>query len=146
MVSTMSSPLILAPRSSFGPMSAATGASAESAQASANPTANPPTSGGSDPRTGPTPTGAVASDANAVSWLLAWGVLIVLLVLINRTKLGQTITYYVLALAVLFLVLTQYKFIAATLAPFSQSQQAVTENASNTGGDQVDPNVHAPGS
>lgn len=135
----MSGPLILSPRGAggYGPLAPSAGASAESVQAS-DATATTAQQGGSpgdQPAGTRPPQGGLpsdTSDASAVSWLLAWGVLIVLLVLINRTQLGKTITYYVLALAVLFLVLTQYKFIAATLAPFQSSQAAVTEDS--TGG------------
>jgi hypothetical protein len=63
-----------------------------------------------------------ATDENASTfrWLLAWAIVIVLASLANKTRIGHTLMYYMLWLLLLFLVVTQYKFIAAALAPVGQ--------------------------
>jgi hypothetical protein len=53
-------------------------------------------------------------------WLVAWSVLALLLILINRTTIGRVATYYALALMLAFLIFTQFKFFADALAPFSE--------------------------
>lgn len=51
-------------------------------------------------------------------WLLAWTLLIVVLILAARTRIGYLLIYYALALSVLILLVTQYKWFAGVLAPF----------------------------
>lgn len=67
-------------------------------------------------------------DANGVidayHWLVAWAVILIILYFLNRTRLGHVIIYYFLALMLFFLVVTQYRFFAAALAPFSRLDQA----------------------
>jgi hypothetical protein len=53
-------------------------------------------------------------------WLLAWLVAIMVLTLINKTRIGHVFIYYWLWLLILFLVVTQYKYIAAALGPLGQ--------------------------
>lgn len=50
-------------------------------------------------------------------WLLAWIVAIVILTLINKTRIGHVFIYYWLWLLILFLFVTQYQFMANVLAP-----------------------------
>ena len=50
-------------------------------------------------------------------WLIAWAIMLVLLNLINRTRIGHVTIYYSLWLMLLFLIVTQYQFIASALAP-----------------------------
>ena len=50
-------------------------------------------------------------------WLLAWAVAIVILTLLNKTRLGYVFIYYWLSLLILFLFVTQYKFIVGALGP-----------------------------
>lgn len=80
------------------------------------PTAGVPTTSGS---TTPDQPGPTDSDSNpgVYGWLLAWGMLILLAILAARTQLGYRLIYYGLALLILFLVLTNYKWFQATLAP-----------------------------
>lgn len=59
-------------------------------------------------------------NASTFRWLLAWAIVIVLASLANKTRIGHTIMYYMLWLLLVFLVVTQYKFIAAALAPVGQ--------------------------
>lgn len=59
-------------------------------------------------------------NASTFQWLLAWAVVIVLASLANKTRIGHTLMYYGLWLLLLFLLVTQYKFIAAALAPVGQ--------------------------
>lgn len=63
---------------------------------------------------------ATSSNASTFQWLLAWAVVIVLASLANRTRIGHTLMYYGLWLLLLFLLVTQYKFIAAALSPVGQ--------------------------
>jgi ABC-type polysaccharide/polyol phosphate export permease len=62
-----------------------------------------------------TPTGD--EQANTFKWLIGWLVVIVLACLANRTRIGHTFIYYGLWLLLVFLIVTQYKFIVAVLGP-----------------------------
>jgi hypothetical protein len=64
--------------------------------------------------------GGTDENASTFRWLLAWAIVIVLASLANKTRIGHTLMYYMLWLLLLFLVVTQYKFIAAALAPVGQ--------------------------
>lgn len=72
----------------------------------------------------PTTTTAAAGgsdeQANTFQWLLGWTVVIILASLANKTRIGHTLIYYGLWLLLLFLLVTQYKFIAAVLGPVGQ--------------------------
>jgi cobalamin synthase len=59
-------------------------------------------------------------------WLVAWAMLILLLVLINRFRWGQVVTYYALALMLVFLIVTQFRFFADALAPFTELGPGLT--------------------
>ncbi len=50
-------------------------------------------------------------------WILAWLVMIVLLSYFNTTRIGHVIIYYALALSLLLVVATQYRFFTFALAP-----------------------------
>lgn len=56
---------------------------------------------------------------NAFTITVAWGIVFLALYFINRTRVGHTLVYYVLALALLFLVVTQAGRIAALLYPLA---------------------------
>lgn len=71
---------------------------------------------------GPPP---LTSDA-AYNWLIAWIVLGVIIALIIRTAVGYRIVYYALALALLFLLVTNATWIASALAPFNDLQGKVS--------------------
>lgn len=49
-------------------------------------------------------------------WLIGWIVAIVLLSLINKTRVGHVAIYYWLWALIIFLVVTQYRFIADALS------------------------------
>lgn len=51
-------------------------------------------------------------------WLVAWLVLLLILAALSRTRFGQVVIYYALALMLLFLFVTQFHFVAQALAPF----------------------------
>jgi hypothetical protein len=53
-------------------------------------------------------------------WLLAWLVAIVVLSLLNKTRLGHVFIYYWLWALILFLFVTQYKYIVQALGPLGQ--------------------------
>ena len=52
------------------------------------------------------------------AWLVAWGVLIAILTLANRTRLGHAAIYYGLVLLLFFVIVSNYRFITTALAPF----------------------------
>lgn len=56
-------------------------------------------------------------NASTFRWLLAWAIVIVLAGLANKTRIGHTLMYYMLWLLLLFLLVTQYRYIANALAP-----------------------------
>jgi hypothetical protein len=53
-------------------------------------------------------------------WLVAWTMLALLLILLNRTQVGRVATYYALVLMIAFLIFTQFRFFADALAPFAE--------------------------
>jgi hypothetical protein len=57
---------------------------------------------------------------NTFRWLVGWAVVIVLAALANRTRFGHAFLYYSLMLMLIFLVVTQYRFIIAALGPVGQ--------------------------
>lgn len=83
------------------------------------PTAGVPQTSPSSPSGVPDQKGPTDTDSNpgVYGWLLAWGMLILLAILAARTQIGYRLIYYGLALLILFLVLTNYKWFQATLAP-----------------------------
>lgn len=54
--------------------------------------------------------------SGAISWISAWIVTILLLIMISRTGWGRSIVYYLAWLVVTFLVVTHYKEISALFA------------------------------
>jgi hypothetical protein len=53
-------------------------------------------------------------------WVVAWVLVLVLAMLALRTQVGYKLVYYGLVLILVFLLVTQYQFIAAGLAPIGQ--------------------------
>lgn len=53
-------------------------------------------------------------------WVLGWVLVILLLAVANQTETGHTIIYYALVLVLVFLLVTQYQFIAQALSPVGQ--------------------------
>jgi hypothetical protein len=58
--------------------------------------------------------------SSAYRWLVGWGVMLIILSLINKSRLGHVTIYYALWLFLTFLIVTQYKFIAAALGPVGE--------------------------
>lgn len=58
-----------------------------------------------------------SGSTSVYGWLLAWFVVIVFLILGARTRIGYSLIYYGLALMLLFLMLTNYKWFAAAVKP-----------------------------
>lgn len=54
---------------------------------------------------------------NTFAWILAWSVMLLFFVLINKTRLGHVLIYYALWLMLTFLVVTQYQAIGNLLKP-----------------------------
>lgn len=93
---------------------------------------------------GPGPSSAGGSSAtsaggsggySSMQWLLAWAVLITVLALLAQTEVGYVAIYYALALMILVLLVTQYKWFANVLAPFTSLQPglAAPEKSGVTG-------------
>ncbi len=57
---------------------------------------------------------------SAYRWLIAWVVMIILLSIIAKFRVGYTVLYYLAALTLAFLLLTQYQALAWVLAPFDR--------------------------
>ena len=72
----------------------------------------PATTPGSDGGSGAAPT--------TYQWVVAWILVIVLAMLALRTQVGYKLVYYGLVLLLVFLLVTQYQFIADGLAPIGQ--------------------------
>lgn len=56
--------------------------------------------------------------ASAYAWLLAWGVMLAFLALVNRSRIGHAAIYYALLLMLFFVIVSNYRFIQTSLAPF----------------------------
>ena len=67
--------------------------------------------------------GAQNGKPSAYAWLLAWGVLLATLTLINRTRIGHAAIYYGLLLMLFFVIVSNYRFVATALAPFNTLPQ-----------------------
>jgi hypothetical protein len=68
------------------------------------------------------------SENNVFTFLLGWALMIVILMLVNKTRLGHVIIYYSLLLAILFILVIEYQ----SIAPLLTSLQSVGEfNAKN---------------
>jgi hypothetical protein len=61
------------------------------------------------------------TENNVFLFLLGWAVMIVLLMLINKTRLGHVMIYYGLLLLIFFVIVTEYK----QLAPLISSIQTI---------------------
>lgn len=68
-----------------------------------------------------TPAPASTGADDSYKWLLSWGIILLLLTLANKTRLGHVVIYYALWLMLLFLIVTQYRYISAALAPLGSS-------------------------
>ena len=70
---------------------------------------------------------------SAFQWFAAWLLFILLLVGLAQLKAGRTILYYLLWLAVVFLIVSHYQeitsmFAAGGIIPMPQAQQGTTSN------------------
>jgi len=72
------------------------------------PKVNPPGAGGS-----------TAQDVSAYRWVIAFSVIGLILFLVSKWKVGYILIYYLAALALTFLLLTQYQAITTLLSPFN---------------------------
>lgn len=87
------------------------------------------------------------SATTAFQWLLAWGVFLAILAILNRTRIGHLVIYYVLLLAVLFVLVTQYAWIQAALAPIATMNGTRTDpNVQEEPAAPHDPSARAPAS
>jgi hypothetical protein len=55
-------------------------------------------------------------DENTLNWLLGWTLSLAAIIAVTRTKAGYAIVYYMLFLLVVFLMLTQYKWVTQELS------------------------------
>lgn len=58
-------------------------------------------------------------------WLLAWAVAIALFLLAIRTRIGYTTAYYLLALMLVLLLVTQSKWLTSVIAPITGGSRTV---------------------
>ena len=77
---------------------------------------------------------SAGDQVSAYRWLLAWGAIILILIGMTRFKIGYVIVYYLAALTLLFIVLTQYQGIAWVLAPFNNLPNSVAGQGAATNG------------
>jgi hypothetical protein len=56
------------------------------------------------------------TENKAFNFLLGWALMIVLLSLINRMRLGHVVIYYSLLLAIMLILVTEYKKLAPLLS------------------------------
>lgn len=78
------------------------------------PGAGPGTLGPQGPGGGP----------STYQWIVAWVLLIILGAMASQTVIGHTIIYYSLVLMLVFLLVTQYQFIASAFAPIGKKAPA----------------------
>lgn len=62
---------------------------------------------------------AQSAGSYTFKWLMAWAMFVLILMLANRTRIGHATIYYLLVLAALLLLVTQYQWLANILAPIS---------------------------
>lgn len=60
------------------------------------------------------------TDTTTYQWVVAWILVLTLAMLALRTQMGYKLVYYGLVLVLVFLLVTQYQFITAGLAPIGQ--------------------------
>lgn len=98
-----------------------------------------------DVEQGPSSPGGQGANNNsgkfsAFQWIVGWTVLILLLFLFAKTRIGYLFIYYGLMLSVIFLTVTQWRWFAGVLAPFSslanigREETAPTHTETNGGG------------
>jgi hypothetical protein len=63
---------------------------------------------------------AEVTNQGFIQYVIAWSLVLILVLLLNRTKWGHALIYYGLALSLLILVLANYRSITELLAPASQ--------------------------
>lgn len=90
------------------------------ALAAVQPANGTTSSGASEPAVGGVQHATPAPSAYA--WLLAWAVVLATLALINRSRIGHAAIYYALCLMLFFVIVSNYRFIATSLAPFQTLQ------------------------
>lgn len=73
----------------------------------------------SEPKPTPPKDDGTAQAVSAYRWVIAFTVIGLLLFLVSKWKVGYTLIYYLAALMLFFLVLTQYQAITTLLAPFN---------------------------
>ena len=63
----------------------------------------------------------LSGGAATFRWLLAWGVVLMLAGLANRSRVGHLLIYYGLVLMLFLLIVTQYQWFSNALAPITQT-------------------------
>lgn len=76
-----------------------------------------PVGSGESPSSGQS-SNAAPQHYDGYAWLVAWGVMIAILTLVNRTRVGHAAIYYGLLLMLFFIIVSNYRFITTALAPF----------------------------
>ena len=81
-----------------------------------------------------TTTGSTGDMQSASKWVIAWVAIIVLLGVLNRTRLGHVVIYYALALCLCLLIVLEAGNIAQIFAPLGQTASSVSSSTSGGGG------------
>ena len=66
----------------------------------------------------------MSSDEHTYQWLLSWVVMIAVLMLLNKTRIGHVFLYYSFALMILLLLVLEYPFISGALLGVSPLSKA----------------------
>lgn len=77
-------------------------------------------------------TGSTGDMQSAYRWVIAWLAIIILLGVLNRTRLGHVVIYYALALCLCLLIVLEAQNIAQIFAPLGQT--ASSTSTTGTGG------------
>jgi hypothetical protein len=67
------------------------------------------------------------AENNVFLFLLGWAVMIVLLMLINKTRLGHVAIYYGILLLIFFIIVTEYKQLAPLVSGLKTISQINTQ-------------------
>lgn len=80
-----------------------------------------------------TTTGGTGDMQSAYKWVIAWVAIIVLLGVLNRTRLGHVVIYYALALCLCLLIVLEAGNIAQIFAPLGQTASSSTSGGGGGG-------------
>jgi hypothetical protein len=80
---------------------------------------------------------AETNDYSMVQYLVAWTIVLLLAIILNRTRWGHALIYYALVLALALLLVTNYAALTALLAP--AGSESTGPGTADTGTDTIGP-------